>query len=176
MNLIEALEKEHSKKNTFVIYYWIEGNQERFDELMQIMLTADYRKIQRASWPLIYAAIKHPNLINKHYNKMLSLLEKPNQPVAVKRNILRVLDQIPEIQEQYHGTIMNLCFNYIESVDEPVANQAFALGILQKLSLLYPEIIPEIFTIIENKLPNASPAFKSRAKKFYKYYQSKPEC
>ncbi len=168
MNLIQTLEREHSITITNEIIHWIGNNQQRFDALMQIIYTAEYRIVQRASWPLGYIAANHPSLINKHYDKMLSLLDQPNQPTAVRRNLLRILDQIPEIKEAFHGTIMDACFRYIENPNEPIAVQAFALGILHKLSTQYPEIVPEILSIIEIRLPEASPALKSKAKKFYK--------
>jgi hypothetical protein len=95
-------------------------------------------------------------------------MDAPGKPAAVRRNILRAFDQLKKLPEIHHGVIMDACFRYIENPNEAIASQAFALGILARLAKIYPEIKPELDMIIESRLPNAAPAFKSRAKKILK--------
>lgn len=165
MNLLSVLQNAYTKKQATEIVNWIGNNQQRFDNLLHIFLNSDYKIVQRAAWPLSYCVVNHPPLIDKHYKTLLKQLNSNEKPPAVRRNILRSLDQIDHIPEKYHGIIMDACFRYIEDPNEAIATQAFALGILAKLSKIYPEIKPELCTIIESRLPNAAPAFKSRGKK-----------
>ena len=164
MQLRETILAEHSKANCARITNWIGSNQQRFDELFELFLNDEYRVVQRAAWPLSYAVIAHPQLIQKKFSKLLKNLKKPGLHDAVKRNTVRLLQDIV-IPEKYHGEVMNICFDYLISPDEKPAVKAFSLTVLQKLSRQYPEIKNELRTIIEDRRDLESAAFRSRAKK-----------
>lgn len=167
MKLREQLLKEHSKTNCTAIVNWIGDSQQRFDELFDLFLNDEYRVVQRAAWPLGYAVIAHPKLIAKHFSKLLKNLQKPGIHDAVKRNTIRLLQDIT-IPKKYHGQVMDICFNYIHSPAENVAVKAFALTVLDNLSKQYPEIKPELKTIIEDRWDYETAAFHSRARKILK--------
>ena len=167
MNLREQILKEHSKSNCDKIVRWVGKNQQRFDELFYLFLNDEYRVVQRAAWPLSYAVIAHPQLIQKHFGKLLKNLEKPGVHAAVKRNTVRLL-QDTEIPKRFQGRVMDLCFKYISEPKEPVAIKAFSITVLDNLSVIYPEIIPEIKLLVEQRYPHETAAFKSRARKFLK--------
>jgi hypothetical protein len=167
MKLREQILKEHSKANCLAIVNWIGDSQARFDELFQLFLNDEYRVVQRASWVLSNAVILHPKFIQTHFSKLLQNLEKPNLHEAVKRNTVRLLQDIA-IPKKFQGHVMNLCFNYISSPDEAAAVKAFSLTILENLSKEYPEIKPELKTIIEDRWNYESAAFHSRARKILK--------
>ncbi|MGC4235041.1 MAG: hypothetical protein QM594_18865 [Niabella sp.] len=169
MDLLPLLQKPYTKQQANEIVHWVGSHQKRFDSLLKIFLgEEDATTIQRASWPLSYCIASHPHLIDKHYTELLAQMDAPGKPAAVRRNILRAFDQLKELPEIHHGVIMDACFRYIENPNEAIASQAFALGILARLAKIYPEIKPELDIIIECRLPNAAPAFKSRAKKILK--------
>lgn len=167
MNLRQQILKEHSKANCTKITNWVGHSQERFDELFYLFLNDEYRVVQRAAWPLSYAVIKYPELIRKHFGQLLKNLHKPGIHDAVKRNTVRLLQYVA-IPQKYHGDVMNTCFAYIASPDEPVAVKAFSLTILQHLSLQYPEIKNELKLFIEERWNYETAAFKARAKKILK--------
>ena len=164
MKLRDQILKEHSKANRIAIVKWVGGSQEKFDQLFDLFLNDEYRVVQRAAWPLSYTVIAHPQLIQKHFSKLLKNLEKPGIHDSVKRNTVRLLEQIP-IPPRFHGQVMNICFNYIASPHEAVAIKAFSLTVLDHLSGQYPEIKTELKTIIEDRWDYESAAFRSRAKK-----------
>jgi len=165
MKLREQLLKEHSKANCDKIVKWIGANQQRFDELFSLFLSNEYRVVQHAAWPLSYAVIGHPQLIKKHFAQLISNLGKPGIHNAVKRNTMRFLQEI-DIPKKYHGAVMDTCFKYIAVPGEAIAVKAFSLSVLEKLSKVYPEIIPEIKLLIEENYERETPAFRSRARKF----------
>lgn len=169
MNLIATLQNTYTKQQATEIVNWIADRQNNFDQLLTIFLAHDdIRIVQRAAWPLSYAATNHPKLIQKHYDKLIQQLNAENRPPAVRRNILRIFDNLKEIPEPLHGILMDSCFIYISDPEEAIASRAFALGILEKLSRLYPEILPELKTTVEIQFSNAPAAFKSRARKILK--------
>jgi len=167
MELRDQLLKEHSRSNCDKIVRWIGNNQQRFDALFRLFLSDEYRVVQHAAWPLSYAVIDHPGLIKKHFNRLISNLSKPGIHDAVKRNTMRLLQDI-DLPEKYHGVIMDTCFRYIAVPGEAAAVKAFSLTVLEKLSVSYPEIIPEIKLLVEECYEREKPSFKSRAKKFLK--------
>lgn len=167
MTLREQILKEHSKANCNAIVGWIGNSQAKFDELFDLFLNDEYRVVQRASWPLSNAVIAHPRFIQKHFSKLLRNLERPNLHEAVKRNTVRLL-QYTAIPKKFQGKVMNLCFDYISTPDVAAAVKAFSLTILENLSNQYPEIKPELKTIIEDRWNYESAAFHSRARKILK--------
>lgn len=167
MNLREEILKEHSKAQCARIVKWVGSNQVRFDELFELFLKDEYRVVQRAAWPVSYCVIAHPQLIKKHWGRLVKNLKKPTLHDAVKRNSIRLLQDI-DIPEKYEGDIMNICFGYIESPGEAIAVKAFSLTVLGNLAKKYPGIIPELKLIIEEQLPYQSPALRSRTKRLYK--------
>jgi hypothetical protein len=167
MNLREAILREHSKANCTRIVKWIGTDPKRFDVLVALFLNDEYRVVQRAAWPLSEIAIAHPSLIRKHLGKLLKQVRQTGLHEAVKRNTVRILQGI-DIPERYHGDVMNLCFDYLVSPTEKPAVKAFSLTVLDKLSLLYPEIRQELRTIIEDQWDRETAAFRSRGRKILK--------
>jgi uncharacterized membrane protein YheB (UPF0754 family) len=166
-NLREEILKEHSKLQCTNIVNWVGSSQQRFDELFNLFLNDEYRVVQRAAWPVSYTVIAHPEFIKKHWNSLIKNLQKPNLHNAVKRNSIRLLQDIA-IPKKYQGQIMDICFKYVESLTEAVAVKAFSLTVLSNLAKQYPEIIPEIKLLIEEQQGRQTAAFKVRAKVFIK--------
>ncbi|MBC7872916.1 MAG: hypothetical protein H7Y01_02910 [Ferruginibacter sp.] len=164
MNLRATILQEHSKINCNKIVNWIGSSQQRFDELVSLFLHDEYRVVQRAAWPLSEVVMHHPLLVQKHLRKILTYIKKPGVHDAVKRNTVRVLQEIV-IPVKYHGEVMNLCFDFIIDPGEKPAVKASSLTVLQNLSKQYPEIKQELITIIEDRWDLESAAFRSRAKK-----------
>lgn len=118
---------------------------------------------QRASWPLSYAAVANPRLIDKHFKELLENVKKKVHD-AIKRNTVRILQDI-SIPEAFQGDVMNLCFDYLMAPKEKPAIKAFSLTVIKNLSVHYPDILPELKTIIEDRWDTESKAFQSRARK-----------
>jgi hypothetical protein len=167
MNLRETILAEHSKAQTNKIIRWVGQSQQRFDELLQLFLKDEYRVTQRAGWPLSYIGRKYPALVHKHLKKLINNLQKKDLHDAVKRNTVRLFEHIP-ILEKYHGDIMTICFDFIQSPEETVAVKAFSLAILGKLLPLYPDIANELKLVIEERWEHETAAFHSRARKILK--------
>lgn len=132
-----------------------------------LFLNDEYRVVQRAAWPLSYIAMKYPGLMKNNFGKLIRNLRKPGLPVAVKRNTVRLLQNL-SIPKQFHGEIMSRCFEYLDASGESVAVKVFSMTILASLSKIYPEIKPELKLTIEKQWENETVAFRSRARKILK--------
>lgn len=150
---------------------WVGNSQKRFDELFYLFSNDEYRVVQRAAWPLSYVAMNYPDLMKNNFGKLIRNLRKPGLPVAVKRNTVRLLQDIP-VPKRFHGELMSRCFEYLVSVNETVAVKVFSMTILTHLSKIYPEIKPELKLILEEHLNHETAGFKSRAKKILRSISS----
>jgi hypothetical protein len=168
MDLKAVLLKEHTKTQCDKIVRYIGNDKDRFAELMKLFFQGEYRVTQRAAWPMSYCVQDHPELIKPYFGQLVKKLETPGMHDSIPRNILRLLQYI-DIPEKYQGRVMTICFDFIQSNDTAIAIKAFALTVLQNLSKKYPEILPELKTIIEERWEHETPAFRSRAKKTINY-------
>ncbi|KAA5536988.1 hypothetical protein F0919_04775 [Taibaiella lutea] len=172
MNLREAILEEHSKAQTKKITDWIGADVKRLDALMNLFMNDEYRVVQRSAWMISEIAKMHPEMFEKYLPALVQKLEDKGAHNAVKRNILRIFDTI-DLPEPLHGPIMHHCFETLENVNETLAARAFSIGILSRLTKIYPEISNEFKMILEDYLQHESaPSFKSRANKALK--QMKP--
>jgi hypothetical protein len=176
MNIRQALLEEHSRQQTLRIAGYIGDNPERFGALMSIFFNDEPRLVQRSAWTLSYVIGKYPTLMGPYLAQTIDLLgtfglppadgrASPTATVsAVPRNILRVLQDM-DIPEVHQGKLMDCCFRFVSDPTTPIAVKAFSLTVLHNLSKQYPEILPELETVIQERLPYETAAFRSRAKK-----------
>jgi hypothetical protein len=173
MDLQKSLAAEHSKKQCDRIVKYIGDDKARFAELIRVFFKGEYRITQRAAWPLSYCVRHHPELIQPYFKPLLDNLSRKDIHVAVIRNTLRLLQDTP-IPKKYHGRVMSLCFDLLQSHDTPIAVKAFSLTVLHQLSKEYPDIAAELRLIIEEQWEQATPAFRSRARKIIHSSSNKP--
>jgi hypothetical protein len=164
MDLQKLLRAEHSKRQTDRIVAYIGDDKERFAQLIQLFFKGEYRITQRAAWPLSYCVRNHPGLIAPYYRQLLDNLGRKDIHVAVIRNTVRLLQDV-SIPKRWHGRVMSLCFDFVADPETPIAVKTFSLTILSNLSKEYPEIRSELKLIIGEQLEQATPAFRSRARK-----------
>ncbi len=163
MNIEKQLALEHSKPNALLIVNFIGDDQKKFKELLAVFAKGDVRLTQRAAWPLSIVLEQYPALAKNHVPFFVSLLDIQLH-VAVKRNVLRLLQTIP-IPESELGTLADKCFQYLHDRHEPIAVKAFAMTVLYKICLLEPELKNEVIPTIEDMLPFASGGILARGKK-----------
>src|SRR6187549_2304803 len=131
MDITKELLKEHSKRQTSKVVKYIGNDPKRFNILIKTFLAGPYRVTQRAAWPLSYCVEENPSLIKPHLKSVLKMLSKPDAHDAVKRNILRFLQDI-EIPRRFYGTLADRCFSFMDS-KEPIAVRVFAMTVLANI-------------------------------------------
>ncbi len=167
MDLLQQLQKEHSKRNCTAIVQWIGDDLKRFNELFQLFLKGEFRVAQCASWPLRYAVEAHPIFLRNKFGTLLKNLERTDTHEAIKRNTLNILEAI-DIPAAFEGQVMDLCFRYIADPAEKAAPKASSITILSRLAEKYPEIKNELKTVIEERWPFEGAAFRARARRVLK--------
>lgn len=163
MNLREALDREHSKRQTMRIVEYVGDDAERFAELIGIFFEDEFRYAQRAAWALNYCVERHPGLAGPYLEKLVDLLKEKQAHNAVPRNIARML-QFVEIPENLLGKAYSHCVDLFDDEREPIAVRVFALTVATKIAKREPELINELQMIVKKHLPHASAGIRSRAR------------
>jgi hypothetical protein len=163
MDIAKELLKEHSKRQTSKVVNYIGNDPKRFNSLIKIFLAGPHRVTQRAAWPLSYCVEAHPELIKPHLKSVLKMLDKKDAHDAVKRNILRFLQEI-EIPKRFYGLVTDRCFAFMDT-KEPIAVRVFAMTVLANIAKQEPDLKKELRIVIEDQLPYASAGYLSRARK-----------
>lgn len=167
MNLVEELGKKHSLAIKNKIIRYVGTNPKRFAELVKIFLGDSYRLTQWAGWPLSDIVKKHPELIRPYLKPVLKSIDKANSHVAVKRNVLRLL-QFIEIPTSVSGLAFDKAFKLFSETSEPIAVRVFAMTVMAQVAMKEPELKNEVIIAIEEQLPFGSAGFRSRAGKLLK--------
>ena len=167
MDLETEILREHSKRQSVRIAKWIGRDENRFRELMALFLKGEYRVTQRAAWIVKHCADKHADLVIPYFNKMIDRMLEPGVHVAVKRNVIRIFQDI-DIPPQLAGKVATICFELFGSAKEPVAVKVFSMTVLANIARREPELKNEIRILIEQQMPTGSAGFRSRGMKILK--------
>jgi hypothetical protein len=90
-------------------------------------------------------------------------MQDPDAHIAVKRNVLRIL-QCVDIPKALLGTVVSLCFEYINSYDIPIAVKAYSMTVLANAAEREPALRHELQASLELLLPAASPGIRAHAR------------
>jgi hypothetical protein len=164
MNLIGLVLKGHSRAIKDQIVRYVGGDPHRFSELVSVFLAGPYRVTQRASWPLSYCVEKHPELIKPHLKAIINNLKTPGIHDSVKRNTIRLL-QFIDIPKSQQGVAANICFDFLSNPKEPIAVRVFSMTVLSNIARDQTALRNEVRIVIEDQMPYASAAFRSRGRK-----------
>ncbi len=164
MNILNRLETDHSKFLTSQIIRYIGDDASRFIKLMDIVFGSDPLLSQRAVWPMSYIGISHPELVEPYFSKLMKKLSETGNHPAIKRNILRLFQEI-EVPKKYWGSLIDLSFKMMRSESEPIAVRAFSITVAAEICKHYPELKKEFLMILNDisERPHA-PAISVRIK------------
>ena len=159
MDIRQVLMSGHSKQRTMAIVEFIGDDPKRFAELMKLFFAGDYRLTQRAAWPMSYCA----ELILPYLLKLLACLDREDLHVAVKRNVMRLLQYI-EIPKRMTGKVYAHAVDLLDNADEPIAVRAFAMTVAARIAKSEPDLMNELRLIVKKHLPHSTAAFQVRAR------------
>lgn len=167
MDLEAEVLREHSKLNTVRIARWIGSDRRRFEQLMELFLHGDYRITQRSAWIVGECYEQNPRLIVPWLPALLKKMQEPGVHDAVKRNVVRIL-QCVDIPKALLGTVVSLCFDYVNSYDTPIAVKVYSMTVLVNAADREPALRRELKAAIELQLQSPIPAVMSRARRMMK--------
>jgi hypothetical protein len=115
---------------------------------------------------LFLQLLKHePEQLQPHFADLLNGLTIPNQTDAVKRNTTRLFRELKTYPEDLLGQLTSICFDLAASPIEAIAVRAFSMHILNRISKIEPDILPELRLIAEDAMRHSSPGIRNVAGK-----------
>lgn len=155
------LQSAVSKRDVQRIALFIGNDPGLFGILIDHVFSNDFRLASKAAWAMSACAEMEPRLLTPHLNRLGEGLSH-GLPVAVKRNIVRVL-QYCDLDEETAGPVAKACFSFLVNASEPVAVKAFSMTVLYKLAGKYPDLAHELGETLREMIPYGSPGIRSRA-------------
>ncbi len=163
MDLEAEILSEHSKRNTVRIAKWIGSDRQRFKHLIELFLHGEYVVTQRSAWIVGECYEQTPELLTPWLPALLKKMQEPDVHDAVKRNIVRILQSI-NIPKNLLGTVVSLCFDYINSYDTPIAVKAFSMTVLANAVEREPALKNELAVSLKLLLESPSGGIRARAR------------
>lgn len=158
-----ALREEHSKRRTRELTEWVGGNRGRFQRMVGLMTGGDPLLEQRSAWVVGDSVERWPRLAGPHLPGLLDNLERSGLHPAVVRATFRLM-QFADIPPVLEGRVCGAAMAALGGA-VPVAVKIYAMTVLKRLVARYPEIEEEVRLLVAEQLPEASPGFRSRARR-----------
>jgi hypothetical protein len=136
-----------------------------FGVYIELALLDEKYYAERASRVICICSLNFPELFKPHCSRVISALRNLKSEGAM-RNFLKTLAEVPvKLTKKDKSILLNQCFDYLVSNEYPVAVQVFSMQILYNLSCGIPEIGEELYRILEEKIPDATAGYRSRARR-----------
>jgi len=133
-------------------------------ELIELALEKDHLLSSRAMWVLGHCSDQDYDSLKPYHAKLIKNLEEKELHNGVIRNTLRLFQQHP-VPQVYESFLLDKCYRYINDPAEAIAVRAFAIRIVFNISKPYPELLTELYTVLNHlNVYDEPPGIKSRVK------------
>jgi hypothetical protein len=145
-----------------------------FGIFVELALKDEKYYAERASRVICICSHEFPELFRPHCSRVIAGLKNLRSEGAM-RNFLKTLAEVPaKLTTKDKSILLNQCFDYLVSNGYSIAVQVFSMQILYNLSCEIPEIGEELYRILEEKMPDASAGYRSRARRIILLMRRKP--
>jgi hypothetical protein len=172
MDIKKLLLEPQVDLNARKITYYLLEHPKNFEHLMELYFGPDYRLTQRATLVIILCHSKQPALLEPFIEKMILNLKNPTATDSVIRNSVKILADL-SIPRPLEGEIIAICFQFLTDYKTPIAIKVFSMSILERMTKIYPELIDELYYIIDQGMEMGSAGYKSRGSKILHRLKSK---
>ena len=144
-------------------------NPEIFRKLMEYSFSDDKKLAFRASWTVSKVCDKAPELIAPHLVMLVESLKKIDNE-SVLRSFLRILSMtdMHRFGTKHHGMLADYCFSALRSGFTAIAIKAYAMEVLYRLALIYPELANELAATINMIQGEGSAGIVARGRQILK--------
>jgi len=162
MDIKTQLLSELSRTNIDYTVHVLGNNPEYFKELVGFIFSEPDPLPMRASWVIEGITANYPDMILPYQGMLIRNLRRYTHP-GTRRNILKIFSRM-DINEKYHGILLDICFDWLVDEEINVAEKVFSMQIIANHLHLYPDLAHEFFEILDDQASKNSPAFISRVK------------
>lgn len=138
--------------------------QNKLPDLLELAFSDDIRLSNRAMWIVCHCNDISPEAIKPFYEKLIEFLKRDNIHTGAIRSVIRIFT-LQDAPENYQSFLLDKSYSYITNYKMPIAVRAFAISVIYKLSLKYPELLNELkSTLLALDFANESAGMRSRIK------------
>lgn len=163
MDIRDQLLQELSHFNMHYIAGYVNGDRDKFSEIMSILLTEKDPLPARAAWVAELVSSNHPEFFKPYIGRVIEKLPEFSHPGS-RRNSLKIMTRM-EIPDEFQGPLIDICFEWMANAERTVAVKVFAMEIVKNHLELYPELAYELKSVIEDQWDKNSAGFKARGRK-----------
>lgn len=168
----ELLSKKASRANSYQVAAMVGNDYQKYQDLIELVVNYECPISEKAAWAMNHCFEEGTGYFQDFFEELTPIIGDPKYSDSVKRNIVRVF-QFVEIPEEYQSSIIDSCFELVGNKKTAIAVKAFALGVLENMVKLYPELKNELISAIELILPTASSGLKNRGQHILKRLSKK---
>lgn len=169
-NIEELLLREQSRANTDFLIEVLSIKSELFTEFWRILMLNEDPVSRRSAWVVDCFTENHPEYLDSKIEE-LSFHLPDFKTDGLKRHSMRMLSR-SKLPADNLGILVDISFRWLQSPAESVAVKMYCVIILERVTQIYPEFKSELRDIIEIQLNEATPGFKSIARKVLKRLQA----
>lgn len=157
----ELLTKKASRANSYQVVAMVGKDYKLYKELIRLIVSYECPVSEKAAWAMNHCYEDGVGFFEDYFEEMTLVLADSKYSDSVKRNIVRIF-QFIDIPQKHQASIIDSCFTLVTNKKTAIAVKAFSLGVLEKMTKLYPELKNELRAVIEDLLPKASSGLKNR--------------
>lgn len=168
MDFKSQLLKEHSKKNSLLIRDYIINKPNLLSNFMEIFFGDNYRLSQRSAMVVSALFDYDHKFMSPYIESMVKKLDEEDLNIAVKRNIVRILQDV-DVHENLLTSLFDNCIKFVQSPDEAIAVKAFSMKVLVNICKKYPDLKQEVYPVLEEEvIRNEAKGIQARGKAMLK--------
>ena len=164
INYGDLLMQQLSRRHIDYVAHCIGDYKKEFERLMDIVLHGHEPVVQRAAWAMDACLEQHPELLAPYVETLIAALPRFSNN-GVRRQVVKSLAVRNDIPEKLEGQLADLCFDWLQSPELPVAVKVHCMQILANITKRYPDLAVELRTVIIEQIPRNSVGFSARGRK-----------
>ena len=161
--LLDLLGSHCSKKEAQLLAKTALSKVEIIHGLYDISIKPNGSKSMRASWVMDMIFQLEPKLLDPFVEGMCQHLEVLDHD-GTKRNFMKILSY-SSLPKQELGRLLQTAFEWLSSEHSAIAVRVHCMEVLYRISLIEPDITPELKSILEELNSRGGAALKSRSRK-----------
>lgn len=151
------------------IYLWkelVKKDESLFAEIYRLIYSENPRIAWHAAWVIDHVSEENPSKLKPYVSELIDKLPGLKSS-SLKRHFTRMLLS-QEIPEHLLGSLIDVLY-YLLSPEEAIAVRANALQLLYNISMIEPDLKPELISVIEGILEEElTPGMNSKGRNLLK--------
>lgn len=150
---LESILSDSSRSLADYVTATVGNDPQLFTRLYDLSMQQKRQVSMRAARVMDFACERHPELIRPFLKKIIRDLPGLKDD-SVKRIFMHILIRHSWVEEErLMGRMVDTLFRWLQDEAQPIAIKAYAMVILENITLLHPDLKNELALVIEEALP-----------------------